>query len=186
MSDLLKGQLVRLSFANTDEVVQAWTKWDADTEFKRLLDDEPPRLLSPAQLRKSIDEETRNDKDFLFAVRLLDGEAQIGFTALWVNWSQRDAFVAIGIGERDYWGKGYGTDAMRLTLRYAFDELDLHRVTLTVWGVNERAIRSYEKAGFRREGVQRETMQREGRRVDTVVMGVLRDEFKILSAESGI
>lgn len=182
MSNLLEGQLVRLSFANTDEVVQAWTKWDADTEFKRLLDDEPPRLMSPAQHRKQLDEETLDGKSFFFAVRALDGDANIGFTALWVNWLQRDAYVAIGIGEREYWGKGYGTDAMRLTLRYAFAELELHRVTLTVWGVNERAIRSYEKAGFRREGVQRETMLREGRRVDTVVMGVLRGEFQALEA----
>lgn len=178
MSNLLEGQLVRLSFANTDQVVQMWTKWDADTEFKRLLDDEPPRMVSPAQHRKELEEETRNDKSFFFAVRPLESDANIGFTALWVNWSQRDAFVAIGIGERDYWGRGYGTDAMRLTLRYAFDELNLHRVSLTVWGVNERAIRSYEKAGFRREGVVRETMRREGRRVDIVVMGVLSSEFR--------
>jgi RimJ/RimL family protein N-acetyltransferase len=178
MSNPLEGQLVRLTFANTDEVIQAWQRWDADTEFKRLLDDEPPRLKSPAQQRKELDEETRSDKGFFFAVKPLGSDAKIGFTALWVNWPQRDAFVAIGIGERDYWGKGYGTDAMRLTLRYAFDELNLHRVTLTVWSVNERAIRSYEKAGFKREGVQRETMQRDGRRVDTVVMGVLGEEFR--------
>lgn len=178
MNNPLEGQLVRLTFANTDEVIQAWTKWDADTEFKRLLDDGPPRLMSPAQQRKELEEETRNDKNFSFAVRVLDGDAKIGFTALWVNWPLRDAWVAIGIGERDYWGRGYGTDAMRLTLRYAFDELNLHRVTLTVWDVNERAIRSYEKAGFKREGLQRETMLREGRRVDTVVMGVLREEWK--------
>lgn len=180
MNNLLEGKLVRLSIANTDEVMQAWTKWDADTEFKRLLDDEPPRLMSPAQRRRELDEETRSDKDFFFAVRAVEDDKNIGFTALWVTWSQRDAYVAIGIGERDYWGRGYGTDAMRLTLRYAFEELDLHRVTLTVWSVNERAIRSYERAGFKREGVQRETMLREGRRVDTVVMGVLRGEFAAL------
>lgn len=183
MNNPLEGQLVRLTFANTDEVVQAWTKWDADTEFKRLLDDGLPRLMSPAQHRKQLDEEKPDDKNFFFAVRPLDSETKIGFTALWVNWPQRDAWVAIGIGERDFWGKGYGTDAMRLTLHYAFDELNLHRVTLTVWGVNERAIRSYEKAGFRREGVQRETMLREGRRVDTVLMGVLGAEWKVLRAE---
>jgi RimJ/RimL family protein N-acetyltransferase len=177
MSNPLDGKLVRLSFANTDEVVQMWQCWDMDTEFKRLLDDQPPRMVSTAEQRKELDEETRSDKSFFFAVRPLDTDQKIGFTALWINWPHRDAFVAIGIGERSYWGKGYGTDAMRLTLRYAFEELNLHRVSLTVWGVNERAIRSYINAGFKLEGRVRENMQRDGRRLDTLVMGILRSEF---------
>jgi RimJ/RimL family protein N-acetyltransferase len=178
MSNPLEGRLVRLSVANTDEVIQAWQRWNADTEFKRLLDDQAPRMVSPAEQRKSLDGETHSDKDFFFAVRPMNFDAKIGFTALWVNWLHRDAFVAIGIGDRMYWGKGYGTDAMRLTLRYAFEELNLHRVSLTVWAVNERAIRSYINAGFRVEGRVREHMQREGRRLDMLVMGVLGVEFR--------
>lgn len=177
VSNPLEGNLVSLSFANTDEVIQAWMKWDADTEFKRLLDDQPPRMVSPAEQRKELEEETRNDKNYFFAVRSLDTRQKIGFTALWLNWLHRDAFIAIGIGERDYWSRGYGTDAMRLTLRYAFEELNLHRVSLTVWAVNERAIRSYKKAGFKLEGRVRDSMQRDGRRLDMLVMGILRSEF---------
>jgi len=177
MGNPLEGQLVRLSFADTDEVIRAWSKWDSDSEFKRLLDDQPPRLTSPAQHRRELEEETRDNKSFFFAVRPLNFDLKIGFTALWVNWLHRDAYVAIGIGERIYWGKGYGTDAMRITLRYAFEELNLHRVTLTVWGVNERAIRSYINAGFRVEGRLRETMRRDGRRMDMLAMGILKSEF---------
>jgi len=75
----------------------------------------------------------------------------IGFTGLWIaDWNHRHSWVGIGLGEREFWGKGYGTDAMRLIVRYAFDELDLHRVSLTVFEYNTRAIRSYEKAASAR------------------------------------
>ncbi len=182
MSNPLEGTLVRLSVAGTDEVIRMWAKWNADTEFKRLLDDQPPRLVSPAEQRKELEQETHDDKSYFFAVRPLNFDAKIGFTALWVSWLHRDAFVAIGIGERMYWGKGYGTDAMRVTLRYAFDELNLHRVSLTVWAVNERAIRSYINAGFKVEGRIRESMHRDGRRMDMLVMGILHSEFQGLNS----
>ena len=94
-----------------------------------------------------------------------------------VDWGNRDAFVGIGIGEREFWGKGYGTDAMELILRYAFAELNLRRVSLTVFEFNQRAVRSYEKAGFRLEGRQRHGMQREGRRWDILFMGIMHEEW---------
>jgi RimJ/RimL family protein N-acetyltransferase len=94
-----------------------------------------------------------------------------------VNWGGRDAFVGIAIGERDYWGKGYGTDAMRTILHYGFTEINLRRVTLTVFEYNPRAIRSYEKAGFRHEGRLRQFLNREGRRWDMLYMGILREEW---------
>ena len=85
--------------------------------------------------------------------------------------------MGIGIGEREFWGKGYGTDAMDLILRYAFVELNLRRVSLNVFEFNQRALRSYEKAGFQLEGRQRQVMQREGRRSDILYMGILREEW---------
>jgi RimJ/RimL family protein N-acetyltransferase len=85
------------------------------------------------------------------------------------------------IGERDYWGKGYGTDALRVLLRYAFDELNLHRVSLSVLEGNERAMRSYQKCGFRYEGRQRQVWAYDGRRWDEIYMGLLRDEWHALN-----
>jgi RimJ/RimL family protein N-acetyltransferase len=85
----------------------------------------------------------------------------------------------MGIGDRGAWGKGYGTEALRLALQYAFDELNLHRLTLTVIDYNERAIALYEKAGFRREGVFREFGQRDGKRYDMYLYGLLRAYLNI-------
>jgi RimJ/RimL family protein N-acetyltransferase len=94
-----------------------------------------------------------------------------------INWGSRDAFAGIGIGAREFWGKGYGTEAMELILRYGFTELNLRRISLTVFEFNQRAVRSYEKVGFRLEGRQRQFMRREGRRWDILYMGILRQEW---------
>ncbi len=91
--------------------------------------------------------------------------------------------MGIGLGERKYWSKGYGTDAMRIILRYAFTELNLHRVSLDTFEYNPRAIRSYEKAGFKIEGRVRQLLNREGRRWDVIYMGILREEWEKIRDE---
>ncbi|MGI8928559.1 MAG: GNAT family N-acetyltransferase [Candidatus Limnocylindrales bacterium] len=83
----------------------------------------------------------------------------------------------ITIGERDAWGRGLGTEATELMLGHAFERLGLHRVGLSVFSYNLRAIRAYEKAGFRTEGRQREAILRDGRYWDEVQMGVLATEW---------
>ncbi len=92
--------------------------------------------------------------------------------------------MGIGIGERDYWGRGYGTDAMQVLLRYAFDELNLHRVSLGVFEYNTRAIRAYEKAGFVVEGRGPQELHRDGRRWDMIFMGILREEWQRARADA--
>lgn len=84
----------------------------------------------------------------------------------------------IVIGEKEYWNRGYGSDALRTLLRFAFEELNLHRVFLHVFDFNERAIRCYEKVGFRHEGRLRQARFTEGRYVDELVMAVLREEWE--------
>ncbi len=90
----------------------------------------------------------------------------------------RSAEVMVLIGRPDYWGGGYGTDAMVSLLRYLFWSRNLHRVSLSVLAWNARAIRSYEKAGFVREGVLRSDVFDGGRYHDQVLMAVLRPEFE--------
>lgn len=95
-----------------------------------------------------------------------------------VDWRNRSAELGIAIGRRDCWGKGYGTDTVRALCRWAFAELNLNRVQLKVDEDNARGIASYEKAGFRLEGRLRQDRYRGGRYLDTLVMGLLRDELK--------
>ncbi len=95
-----------------------------------------------------------------------------------IRWSQGDTFVGISINDREYWGKGYGTDAMRLILRFAFVELNLRRVTVNVFEYNPRAVSSYAKVGFKQEGRLRAYLNRDGRRWDVLYMGILREEWE--------
>ncbi|HQV63828.1 MAG TPA: GNAT family protein, partial [Anaerolineales bacterium] len=98
------------------------------------------------------------------------------------NWASRNAFVGIGINNREDWGKGYGTEAMKLMLQFAFTEVNLYRVTLTVFEYNPRAIRSYEKAGFRHEGRLRGALLKDGKRWDVLYMGILCDDWMKLNS----
>lgn len=180
MNDILNGTLVRLSAVDPEEFSKAFAVWRRDSEFMRLMDSNAPRLGSRKDAQKSLEKELEDQQlnQHWFTIRTLVEDKLIGDIGLYVvNWSGRDAFVGLGIGERDFWGKGYGTDAMHLILRYAFMEVNLRRVTLTVFEYNPRAIRSYEKAGFRHEGRLRKLLHRDGNRYDELFMGILRDEW---------
>lgn len=91
--------------------------------------------------------------------------------------TDRRASLAVGIVDPGALGQGYGTEAIRLVLSYAFGELSLHRVSVRVLAYNTRAIRSYEKCGFVVEGREREAARVDGEWFDDVIMGVLDREF---------
>lgn len=95
-----------------------------------------------------------------------------------ISWKDRVGEVGILIGEKNYWGKGYGTEAMRLLVRYGFDVLNLNRIFLQVFDNNPRAIRSYEKVGFVHEGRLRQDVYKNGSYHDVLVMGILRSEWR--------
>jgi [ribosomal protein S5]-alanine N-acetyltransferase len=100
----------------------------------------------------------------------------IGTTGLHrIDHRNRNCMWGIWIGPPDRWGQGFGTEACRLAVGYAFTQLGMEKVTLDVYEGNERARRSYEKAGFAREGLLRRHLWLNGRLVDVEVMAVFRD-----------
>ena len=180
MNDVLTGKYVRLSAFDPEEMSKAYPRWNLNSEYQRLLNSSSRAMQSPRATLKWMEEEVGelSPASYYFSIRTLEGDRLIGELGLdVVNWSGRDAFVGLGIGESEYWGRGYGTDIMNVLLRFAFTEINLHRVTLTVFEYNPRAIRSYEKAGFRHEGRLRKVLNKEGRRWDILFMGILRDEW---------
>ena len=177
-ANLFTGQLVRLAALDAEASAEQFARWDRDMEYLRLLDSDPRRLLTAKQITAEIEKQEAAGQEIAFVIRTLADDQMIGFVGLdGISWPHGDSFVGIGIGDRAYWGKGYGTDAMRVLLRYAFTELNLFRVSLNVFDYNQRAIRSYEKAGFVIEGCQRQALRRDGQYHDLVFMGVLRDEW---------
>jgi len=180
MKDIFTGNLVRLSAFDPEEMSKAFPRWFQNSEYARLLDSAARPMRSSKAALKWMEKEAEeiSIENYYFSIRTLAEDKLIGEIGLdVVNWSGRDAFVGLGIGETDYWSKGYGTDVMNVLLRYAFTEINLKRVTLTVFEYNPRAIRSYEKAGFRHEGRLRRLLNREGRRWDELFMGILRQEW---------
>lgn len=116
-----------------------------------------------------------------YIIQEKNSERPIGITSLiQIDYKNRNAECIIDIGDKDYWGKGYGTEALRLLLDYAFLELNLHRVSLRVFSFNRRAIRMYEKLGFAKEGSSRQALFREGTWHDLIHMGVLQTEYSSL------
>jgi len=178
---LLQGELVRLAAVEPEEFAGFMANAARDSEYWRLMASDPSRVFSKRIMKEWV--EKNNEKalpdDYYFNIRRLTDNHLMGSIGLdGILWNHGEAFVGIDIGDRECWGQGYGTDAMRVILRYAFEELGLHRVALDVFEYNPRAIRSYEKAGFKHEGRQRQWLNRGGRRWDLIFMGILRAEWQ--------
>jgi len=180
----IKGQRVALRHHAYDDL-GAVRRWYRDPELTR---------LTRYSLRPMSDE----DIDRFFHTRLMSPE-QVGY-AITVRdtgrligsttFSNLDAdngstLFHISIGEPDAWDYGYGTEATELMLWLAFERIGLHRVALSVFGFNERAIRSYEKAGFVIEGRHREAIVRDGGRHDELTMGILAAEWRARRPDEG-
>lgn len=177
---LLTGKLVCLAAFDPEEMGRAFSGWSRDSEYWRLMDAGAVRMPSAKEATKFLEKELEELAAgfYPFSARALADDRLIGEIVLdVVNWPGRDAFVGLSIGRREDWGKGYGTEMMRLLLQFAFMEVNLRRVSLAVFEYNPRAIRSYEKAGFRHEGRIRQFLNKEGRRWDMLCMSVLREEW---------
>lgn len=180
MKDLFRGELVRFTMEESELRAKAEARWQRDSEFIRLSDSDPIRLHSEKAIKEWFEKQFEHGPQperYSFCVRTLAEDKFIGFLGLWVNLIHREAWVGLGIGEREFWSKGYGTDMMKLCMQYVFTELCLERLSLGLHEYNPRALRSYQKCGFRLEGRTRQDMQREGKRYDSLWMGILREEW---------
>lgn len=175
---LLRGARVQLT-ALTQDDLPIIAGWYQDAEFMRLLDATPAHPKSAESLRAWLDDAQKASDGYLFGIRLLSGDTLIGFIEIDnILWSHGAAWFSIAIAPREYWEQGYGTEAARLALTFAFQELNLHRVQATVFSYNRRSMAMFERLGFRREGAFREFLHRDGQRYDMLLYGILRREFE--------
>ena len=160
--------------------LRAFHRWYADPEVVRLTryQDSPMR---PDEIERFFAARALGADSLAMAIHVRADDRLIGTCAL----SQLDAdngsaLFHITIGEQDAWGHGYGTEATRLMMDHAFGGLGLHRVGLTVFSFNDRALRSYRSVGFVVEGRAREAIWREGRWWDEISMSLLDSDWKKL------
>ncbi len=171
---VLEGDEVRLT---------PLTDGDSDALFRWINDRELVVLSAPfAPVQRAahdawFDAMRARDDTAIFATRLRDGDRLVGTCQLHsIGTPEGEAELQIRIGQRDAWGHGVGREAVGLLLGYGFGELGLDRIRLHVFATNERALRLYERCGFRREGVRPEPVLIEGRPTEVVLMARLRSE----------
>ena len=185
---LFVGERLVLTPIDPDNDAPVFSRWAHDASYMRMLKIEPMQPDSPFGMKKkfeALEKEAEESKNlFYFHIRTKPtengtGQKLIGFTRLyWIEWTNRDARIELGFGEPEYRGRGYGTEALRLMLHFAFLELNLHRLTAQVPEYNLAALHLFEKAGFTREVRRREALQRDGQRWDLFLLGLLRDEWQ--------
>ncbi len=173
---MILGKKVRLRAFREDDLKNS-IAWINNPAVTRFLTDMRPRSI--IEERAWIDRAMRNDDPtaVMLVIETSDGEYSGSVGLMHIDARNRHAEVGIVVARPEDWGRGLGTEAMQLILRHAFEEKNLHRVLLRVFTFNERAIKSYLKIGFVEEGRLRESVFRHGAWHDTVLMGILADEF---------
>ncbi len=175
---IFAGRLVRLAGLERRDAA-AIARWSNDAAYLRLLDTHAARPRTEEAVAADLERWEAASDTIVMGIRLLADERLVGWAGFYeIEWTNRVAWLAIGIGERSDWDRGYGTDALRVLVRYAFHELNLYRLQLDVIAANARAIRVYEKCGFTREGAMREFGERDGTRYDLLLYGLLCREWE--------
>ncbi len=171
----IEGHLVELRHHTTSNLPTV-LRWYADPEIARLTR-YSTRPMATEEVERFFQSRLLSTESVAYGIHLRPSGRLVGLTTFSsLDPDNGSVLFHITIGERDAWGHGYGTEAAQLMLWLAFERIGLHRVGLTVFAFNERAIRSYEKAGFRIEGRLREAIARDARYWDEIQMGILRDE----------
>lgn len=174
---MLRGEKVTLRAFRRDDLPR-WHEFLNDVEVELLSGGDPPRPQTLESLERRFNEKMMRDggNSANFAV---EADAKlIGYCTL----SRFDTLsqtceLGIVIGDRAYWGRGYGREATNLLLDYAFRMRNFRKVWLTVSATNERAYRAYRACGFVEEGRLRAHVWNNGQYIDLVYMGILRDEW---------
>lgn len=172
----LEGERLYLREVRPSDVGEAYYRWVNDPEVTHGLESRfyPNSMES---LREYVAAKTNDRNNVFLAIVLKDGDRHIGNIKLGpINWIHRLADIGLMIGEKDCWERGYGTEAIQVLARYAFEILNLHKLTAGCYGTNPQSGRAFEKAGFTREGIRRQHCFSNGSYVDVVLFGRLRGE----------
>lgn len=180
---LFEGEHICLGPIDHEKDPEVESRWTHDASYLRLISLDPALPASPSQIKKRY-EVIEKDQDegknlFYFTLRMRSDDRLIGFAKLyWIEWSNRGGFIQLGIGDPHDRGKGYGSEALRLALQYAFEELNLYRLTALIPEYNAVALHVFSKGGFVEEVRRRQSVNRDGKRWDLIHMGILQEEWQ--------
>ncbi|SKA95746.1 Protein N-acetyltransferase, RimJ/RimL family [Caloramator quimbayensis] len=178
MKKLLEGDNIILTAVN-DSDIENMEKWFNDLSFLRYYDYLPSVPKTYKEIKEFIDEFTKANDKYIFAIRKKESKKIIGIAGFDdILWNNGVATVFIGIGEKEYISKGFGKESLCLLIDFGFFEFNFHRIQLNVISYNNSAINLYEGVGFKREGVYREFLLRDDKRYDMYLYGLLKQEWK--------
>ncbi len=171
---LIRGDKVELRAIERGDVPN-YVPWFNDAETVAYFGRYEPMSLAAEE--RWYEEQGKNPEVQNYAVYFKDEHiGAAGFAHL--DFKNRNAEVGLMVGRKDLWDQGLGRDILRALLRHGFDQLNMHRIYLRVFAENARAVRCYEKTGFRHEGRHRHAIYRHGRYHDILWMSVLEDEYR--------
>jgi RimJ/RimL family protein N-acetyltransferase len=182
-TQLFEGPDIRFGPIDHEKDPEIESKWTHDSEFMRMMDVNPARPMSAAMIKKQyekLEKEVDEDKNlFHFMIRAKADDRLLGKASIqWIEWANGNGFLRLGIGAAEDRRKGYGTQTLRLLLRFAFAELNLFRLSAIVPEYNEGAVALLHKFGFVQEVCRRKSLERDGRRWDLYVFGLLNEEWR--------
>lgn len=181
-AQLFEGETIRLGSIDFDKDPEVESRWTHDLSYLRMLGRDLARPLSQAQLKKkyeAIEKGMEEHNLIYYTIRRNEDNGLLGFIRLeWIEWTHGAAQLRMGIGDATERGKGYGSQALRLFLRFAFDELNLYRLTATVGEDNPGAIAFFHKFGFVEEVRRRKALLRDGQTYDLLMLGLLKYEWR--------
>jgi RimJ/RimL family protein N-acetyltransferase len=182
-TQLFESQDLRFGPLDHEKDPEIESKWTHDSEFMRLMETAPARPLSAAMIKKQyekLEKQIEEEKNlYHFMIRAKADDRLIGKAVIqWIEWTNGNGWLRLGIGAAEDRRKGYGTQALHMLLRFAFAELNLFRVTAAIPEYNEAAIALVRKFSFTQEVCRRSALERDGRRWDLYVFGLLKDEWQ--------
>lgn len=167
---MIKGEKVKLRILERKDLERT-VEWFNDFEIVQPLERLP--FLTIEQEEEWYNNVMKNKSILVLAIEIDKGE-HIGNIALnLIDYKNGHAVLSIAIGEKDYWGKGDGTDAVKTLVNYAFEELGLHKIYTHIIDSNERSLKLFEKCGFEREGVLRDWYFSKGKYHDRNIMSII-------------
>ena len=180
---ILKGEKIVLRPISIKEAA-SYVRWIKDKRVNRFLIIDGKGLT--LEKEKKIIKQFLESKASMNWSIFIQLNKLIGTTGITVNKIHRRCSWGIFIGDKNYWGQGYGADVLETVLKYCFNKLELNRVELSVFPFNPRAIECYKKCGFRVEGVKKQAVRKDGKFVDDIIMGILKKDYNKLNKKDGL
>jgi len=183
---MIKGEKVSLREVRRSDI-EYFLKWFNDPEVVQYLGTYLPMTeMWEEKWLEGLADRRETNTNFVIVALDGDGEIPIGSIGLdKINNKDHSATFGITIGDKNYWNRGYGTEAAQLLVDYGFGQLNLHRINSIVYEFNERSRRMHLRVGFTEEGRMREREYRNGRYWDTVMLGILKEEWWTIKNREG-